>query len=738
MTFIHLRVRELTASQLTESSDLLQEEVARRKQAEEEVLSLDAKLKQINDGMAVARRQLQETQSIQKAILDGIPDLVWLKDRESRFIAANRPFGLACGVLPEDLTGKTDLDIWPRELAERYREDDRQVMESGRVKRVEEPLSDSQGRRGWIETIKVPVTDGRGQVIGTVGIARDITDRKLAEDVLNRSRDALEVEVRERTAELEKANEDLRSEIEERKRIEEELRRSHELLLQYIRHSPIYTFIKEVTPTESRVLHVSDNFEQMVGIPARDMAGKTMTELFPAEFAAKITDEDWGVVSRRTVLKLDEELDGRHYTSIKFPIVQGDRTLLAGYTIDITEKKRAEEEKLDLVRQMQQAQKLESLGVLAGGIAHDFNNLLMVVLGNVELALDEIPPMSPVRLKLTEITTAARRAADLSQQMLAYAGKSSFALERVVLGELVEEMAHLLKAGISKKAILNLNLERGLPPIQADPSQIRQIAMNLIINASEAIGDGDGEITVSLGTTRCDEGYLRRTETHDNLAAGLYVYLEVTDTGYGMDSKTRARIFEPFFSTKFTGRGLGLAAVQGIVRAHKGALIVSSEPGKGTTFKVLFPALEDAAERVPTDGSSTPDDWQGTGTILLVDDEQSLVALGARMLEHLGFTVLTAADGQQAVNLYRERGNKIDLVLMDLTMPKMDGVKAFDEMRLLNPDARVVLASGYAEDDVSSRFEAQKPSGIIQKPYTLAKLREALAGLLPKPPDGEG
>jgi len=734
VTFIHLRVRELTASQLTESSDLLQEEVARRKQAEEEVLSLDAKLKQINDGMAVARRQLQETQSIQKAILDGIPDLVWLKDRESRFIAANRPFGLACGVLPEDLTGKTDLDIWPRELAERYREDDRQVMESGRVKRVEEPLSDSQGRRGWIETIKVPVTDGRGQVIGTVGIARDITDRKLAEDVLNRSRDALEVEVRERTAELEKANEDLRSEIEERKRIEEELRRSHELLLQYIRHSPIYTFIKEVTPTESRVLHVSDNFEQMVGIPARDMAGKTMTELFPAEFAAKITDEDWGVVSRRTVLKLDEELDGRHYTSIKFPIVQGDRTLLAGYTIDITEKKRAEEEKLDLVRQMQQAQKLESLGVLAGGIAHDFNNLLMVVLGNVELALDEIPPMSPVRLKLTEITTAARRAADLSQQMLAYAGKSSFALERVVLGELVEEMAHLLKAGISKKAILNLNLERGLPPIQADPSQIRQIAMNLIINASEAIGDGDGEITVSLGTTRCDEGYLRRTETHDNLAAGLYVYLEVTDTGYGMDSKTRARIFEPFFSTKFTGRGLGLAAVQGIVRAHKGALIVSSEPGKGTTFKVLFPALEDAAERVPTDGSSTPDDWQGTGTILLVDDEQSLVALGARMLEHLGFTVLTAADGREALELYRERGKEIDLVLMDLTMPHMDGMEALAELRRLNPDVRVVVASGYSHEDVESRFAGKGIDGVLQKPYTLAKMREALAGVIPKRP----
>ena len=226
----------------------------------------------------------------------------------------------------------------------------------------------------------------------------------------------------------------------------------------------------------------------------------------------------------------------------------------------------------------------------------------MVVLGHAELAFEEISPMSPARGSLTEITTAARRAADLCQQMLAYAGKAAFALERVGLRELVEEMAHLLKTAISKKAILNLNLERDLPPIQADPSQIRQIVMNLIINASEAIGDRSGVITVSVGATRCDEEYLQKTELHDGLAPGLYVHLEVTDTGCGMDAETRSRIFEPFFSTKFTGRGLGLAAVLGIVRAHKGALKVYSEPGKGTTFKVLFPALEEAGEGPPTNG----------------------------------------------------------------------------------------------------------------------------------------
>ena len=405
---------------------------------------------------------------------------------------------------------------------------------------------------------------------------------------------------------------------------------------------------------------------------------------------------------------------------------------------DITERKRAEEALLSLERQVQQAQKMESLGVLAGGIAHDFNNILMAVQGHAELALDGIPPTSPARRNLTEITTAVRRAADLCRQMLAYAGKSSFALERVGLRELVEEMADLLKTTISKKAILTLNLEKGLPPIQADPSQIRQIVMNLIINASEAIGDRSGVITVSVGATRCDKEYLEETGLNDDISPGLYVHLEVTDTGSGMDAETQARIFEPFFTTKFTGRGLGLAAVLGIIRAYKGALKVCSEPGKGTTFKVLFPALTDGGDAARSPAPSPLADWRGKGTILLVDDEESLLALGTRILEYLGFTVLTAADGQQAVNLYRERGKEIDLVLMDLTMPHMDGAEAFGELRRLNPEVRVVLASGYSHEDVTSRFEGKRLDGVLQKPYTLAKLRELLSGLLAERPAGEG
>ncbi len=415
---------------------------------------------------------------------------------------------------------------------------------------------------------------------------------------------------------------------------------------------------------------------------------------------------------------------------------EGNLIGFLGIITDITDRRRVEEEKRNLERQVHRAQKMESLGVLTGGIAHDFNNLLMVVLGHAELAQKEISPMSPSRRNLDEIAMAARRASDLSLQMLACSGKAIFTVERVDLRELVEKMAHLLKTAIPKNVILNLKLERGLPPIEADPGRLRQIVMDLLINASEAIGDRDGVITVSVGATRYDKEHMQKTEQHDELALGRYVHLEVTDTGIGMDAEIRSRIFEPFFSTKFPGRGLGLAVVLGTVRAHKGTIKVYSEQGKGTTFRVLFPVLTEE-DIVRTPKSPPPADRPRKGTILLVDDEESLLALGTQMLEHLGFTVLTASDGLQAVELYRERGKEIDLVLMDLTMARMEGANAFGELRRLNPNVRVVLASGYTHEEVASRFVGKEIDGVLQKPYTLARLRQSIVGLLPERPDGE-
>ncbi|MCC6136457.1 MAG: response regulator [Gammaproteobacteria bacterium] len=408
-----------------------------------------------------------------------------------------------------------------------------------------------------------------------------------------------------------------------------------------------------------------------------------------------------------------------------------DVPLLLLSVTDITERKWAEEKRLQMERQMQQTQKLESLGVLAGGIAHDFNNLLTIILGNASLALDEMPPLSPARDSLQAIEATSLRAAELCRQMLAYSGKGRFVIENIRMNDLIGEMISLLKASISKKAILNLNLKERLPPLRGDPSQIRQVMMNLVFNASEAIGEHGGVITISTGMMECSGEYISEFYLDESLTEGLYVWLEISDTGCGMDHETQRRIFEPFFTTKFTGRGLGLSAVLGIVRGHKGALKVYSEPGQGTTFKALFPAVQtDKPQIAQSSGSTHHSDWKGAGTILLVDDEESVRSLGNRMLERLGFKVLIAVDGQQALEIFRELSDEILLVILDLTMPYMDGEETFRELRRIDPKARVIMSSGYTESEITPRFAGKRLSGFLQKPYTLDTLTQRLRDAL--------
>ena len=398
---------------------------------------------------------------------------------------------------------------------------------------------------------------------------------------------------------------------------------------------------------------------------------------------------------------------------------------------DITALKLAEEQRVE-ERRLQHTQKLDSLSVMAGGVAHDFNNLLTVILGHADLAMADVPPLSSASERIEEIMKSSRRAADLCLQLLTYTGKGYSVPKRVDLGVLVEEMTHLLETSINKKAILNLKLEPGLPPIQADASQIRQVVMNLIINASEAVGERGGVITISTGSQESDQAYLRETCLENDLPAGLYVYLKVSDTGCGMDEETRRRIFEPFFTTKFTGRGLGLATVQGIVRTHKGALKLHSEPLEGTTFTVLFPAFHTHEEEMTatTTGAADSAEWRRSGTLLLVDDEVTVRDVVKEMLEQLGFSVLTAADGREALDLYRERGQEISVVVLDMTMPRMNGEETFRELRRLDPGLPVILSSGYTEEDVVSRFAGKGLNGFIQKPYTVDHLQATLSRVM--------
>jgi len=526
--------------------------------------------------------------------------------------------------------------------------------------------------------------------------------------------------------------------ITERKRAEKALRgseRKYRLL-----HESMRDAFVSVT-MDGRILECNLAYQNMLGYTKDELFSKTYRDLTPEQwhaFEARIVEEQ---ILPRGYSDVYEKEYRRKDGSV-FPIElrttlirddAGNPVAMWAVIRDITERKQAEALRFKMETQMLQVQKLESLGVLAGGIAHDFNNLLTGILGNADLALTDIPPSSPIRENLAGINTAARQAAELCRQMLAYSGKGRFIIQTLDLKQLVRELGHMLEVSISKKVVLRYNFADTVPAIEADPSQIRQLAMNLIINASESIGEQSGVVTVSIGAMECTRPYLDNTVVSDDLPAGQYVYLEVADTGCGMDEATQARVFEPFFTTKFTGRGLGLAAVLGIVRGHKGCIRIYSEKGRGTSFKVLFPAVARSAEQV-SEPADAPVIWKGTGTILLADDESTVREIGKRILERLGFRVVLAVDGDEAVRLFSEtevaHKERIACVILDLTMPNKDGAEAFREIRTLRGDVPVILSSGYNEQEVTQRFVGKQLTGFIHKPYQLkemaAKLRAAL------------
>lgn len=405
--------------------------------------------------------------------------------------------------------------------------------------------------------------------------------------------------------------------------------------------------------------------------------------------------------------------------------VPGD-DLLIFMIEDVTERVRAEEERRKLESQMQYAQKLESIGVLAGGIAHDFNNILMSVLGNADLALSDIPLEAPVRTYLTEIEKAAHRAADLCRQMLAYSGRGAFNIHPINLRDTIEEMTAMLRVSVSKNISLEFDFGERLPLVMADAAQIRQVLVNLVSNASDAMGDANGVISLRVCTIDCDEMYLHDVYIDEHLEPGCYVSMEVSDAGCGMDADTKERIFEPFFTTKFTGRGLGMAAVLGIVRSHKGAIRVYSEPGRGTTVRIILPALGEEVRVSPIVGAK-PANREARNTVLLVDDEEPIRLLTAKMLERAGYRAITAVDGNDALRLFRAHAEEIDCVVLDLTMPNMNGEEAFNHLRVLSSDVPIIISSGYNEQEVAQRFAGTSVSGFIQKPYASAVLCEQVA-----------
>jgi len=415
---------------------------------------------------------------------------------------------------------------------------------------------------------------------------------------------------------------------------------------------------------------------------------------------------------------------------------QGAPLRMVGTHLDITARKQLEERRLEMERSLLHAQKLESLGVLAGGIAHDFNNLLMAILGNLDLACMEIAPDLPVCARLHAAEEAVLRAADLTRQMLAYAGRGQCLITQVNLSALIENMVNLLHSSVAKTAHITLQLDPALPPIAADATQLEQIVMNLLINASEAMADRAGEIVVTTRLCTLDARQLEQSRLQERPPAGHFVGLQVTDAGCGMDAATLQRVFDPFFTTKFTGRGLGMAAVLGIVRSHHGAIFIASTPEQGTTVHVLFPvdaaaqtADAPAANVAPATGRPS---WKAAAPyqVLIVDDEEMVRKVCAEMVRCLGGTPLLAADGDEAQQVYASHQQDIACVLLDLTMPKRDGVQVLRELQAVNPAVAVILSSGYTSQDALSRFDGLGLAGFIQKPYDVTALAHELRRII--------
>jgi signal transduction histidine kinase len=385
-----------------------------------------------------------------------------------------------------------------------------------------------------------------------------------------------------------------------------------------------------------------------------------------------------------------------------------------------------------LEERARQNQKMESLGVLAGGVAHDFNNLLVGIMGNSSLMIDMLPASSPLVPLLSDIVLASQKAADLTRQMLAYAGKGRFVIEPTDLSALARDIGGLVRTSISRRVQLQLKLTPNLPPIEADPTQIQQLIMNLLINGAEAIGDKVGLVTVTTGLREVDADSLTDYHTATGIKSGQFVYLEVKDSGCGMDETTLSRIFEPFFTTKFTGRGLGLAAALGIVRGHQGALRVETAVGSGSAFEILFPAMarEPLRQREPRPEPAPRRIPPGHGHSLVVDDEELVRCTVKSALERYGYTVLLSEDGHHAVDVFTGLSGQISLVLLDLTMPVMGGAEALLKLRAIRPDVAVILTSGYDQTRALQGFNGAEVSGFLKKPYAVEDLAKLVRSVL--------
>ena len=500
--------------------------------------------------------------------------------------------------------------------------------------------------------------------------------------------------------------------------------------------------------------YVSPSIRNQLGYEPEEIKGKSLLDFVSPVFYDQLTNafektiqrfHRFRDVSSLTLIIKQTRRDGSDLWNelVASPILNknGDLEGFQGVSRDISDRMKAQRDKIEIERQLLHAQKLESLGVLSGGIAHDFNNLLTVIIGNIQLASFETPPENEVKLFLDNAMKAARKSAELARQMLAYSGQGVFEIVDVNLNDIVTQNAQIFRTAVPRTINLEIDLGQEIPFVKADPGQIQQIMMNLITNAAEALEAKVGTIRISTGVRYCDELILSSSVFPEKPEPQNMAYLEVMDNGCGMDPATISRMFDPFYTTKFTGRGLGMSVVHGIVRGHDGAVMVNSEPGQGTTVTVYLPVSSNPCQS-SSGKSDEPTDLTGEKrnatngplSVLVVDDEPDVNGLICNILRKQGINTVSAFNGKQAVELLNNNPDSFGMAIVDLTMPEMDGVETFRNMVQIRPNIRVIMASGYDTDEIAKKFGAHNlPEHFLKKPFdyeSVTKLvDELMAGL---------
>ena len=655
-----------------------------------------------------AEDEIRRDKALLRCLIDSVGDLIFIKDVNGVYQACNKAAEEFIGMPESEQIGKTDFDFFDLDVAEGIRESDLQILASGKEGRNEEWVTYRDGRQGHLDTIKAPFYDQDGKQLGLVGIARDITERK---------------------------------------RMEELIRQERELCLDMVNNQPAGIYRIRVFPREAwrqdalnnsdvsshSVELVSDRFYEILGINRQDIEsnpGIVIDLVHPddkAEFTRKNEEANAKLIPFQWEgrLIIGGKILWALFESLPRPVANGD-VLWTGILYDITEKKQAEADKEKLEDQNRQLQKSESLGRMAGAIAHYFNNKLGAVIGNLEMAICELPQDAEPVNRLTAAMQAAEKAAEMSGLMLTYLGQTFGKREPLELSEACRHVLATIRAVMPGKVALETDLASPGPVISANAIKIQQVLANLATNAWEALGESRGVIHLNVKTVSPAEiPASHRFPIDWQPQEDAYAGLEVSDSGCGIEDEDIEKIFDPFFSSKFTGRGLGLPVVLGIVKAHGGVVTVESKPGRGSNFRVFLPVSAEKVTPHP-EKTSQPLAMGGGGTVLLVEDESMVRNIAATMLKHLGFSVIEAKDGVDALEVFRQRRNEISCVLCDMTMPRMNGWETLTALRKMAPDIPMILTSGYDEAQVMEGDHPELPQVFLGKPYKNEELINAI------------